>query len=337
MRTLLFSALLQIGLIGIVSLIGLSAAPAVNAQSNQLDESQKAVLVFDFRMDQLANSEVAKTMKMGEKMKQLAPPSEFAVGIEDVTRIYGAVSAPESVEAMQAFRGKGPLPVEFFVRFELVNAEALNKSLSKLAEKSDAVEIGGKQFYKPREEDKPDNLLAAQVDDKTIEFGTTVYLTRADRKVFTDGLTAAWKKSPEDAIRLALDLEGASELVDAAMEQGKASVPSNFTPFIDLLGAASDLRISIDYENANLLTIGMTGKSESEAEDLEGGLQTLVGFGQMFGTQPIQGIKQQSEELGTMVEGMLNALEPVREGTDVTLAIPHPEGFAEALKAVAPN
>ena len=120
------------------------------------------------------------------------------------------------------------------------------------------------------------------------------------------------------------------------MAQGKESAPPNFAPFIDLLGAASDLRISMDFEGANLLTIGTTGKTESDAEDLAGGLNTLVGFGQIFGAQGIQGLKQQSEELGTMAEDVLKSLEAVRDGNSVILAVPRPEGFAEALKEMQP-
>jgi hypothetical protein len=327
MRTILFSALM----IGLVSLI---AAPAVNAQSNQLEESQKAVLVFDFRFDKLKSSDAAKSLKIAEKIKSAKPSSDDMPNPDKIVRVFGAASAPEDISEIQGFKGEGPLPVEFFSRIEMEDAASLNEAMEKLMEKSEVVEMGGKTYYKPNEEDAPENIMATKVNDTTIEFGTTAYITRADRKVFTDGLTAAWQKSPDDAVRLAIDLEGASSLIEAAVAQGKESAPPNFAPFIDLLSAASDLRISMDFEGENLLTIGTTGKSESEAEDLEGGLNTLVGFGQMFGTQAVQGLKQQSEELGTMAEGILKSLEAVRDGDSVVLAIPRPEGFAEALKGL---
>lgn len=327
MRTILFSALMLIGLFG---------APTVSAQSNQLEESQKAVLVFDFRLEKLKSSEVAKSLNIAEKIEQARPPSGDMPSPDKIVRVFGAVSAPEDISEIQGFQGGGPLPVEFFSRIELEDAAALNEAMETIMEKSDAVEMGGKTYYKPNEEDAPDNIMATKVNDTTIEFGTTAYITRADRKVFTDGLTAAWKKSPDDAVRLAIDLEGAESLIEVAMAQGKAAAPPNFAPFIDLLGAASDLRISMDLEGENLLTIGTTGKSESEAEDLAGGLNTLVGFGQMFGTQAIQGLKQQSEEMGNMAEGMLKSLEAVQDGDSVILAIPRPEGFAEAVKSMQP-
>ena len=325
MRTILFSALMLIGLI---------AAPTVCAQSNQLEESQKAVLVFDFRFDKLKASEAAESLKIAEKLKSARPVSEDMPSPEKIVRVFGAVSAPGDLSDFQGIQGEGPLPFEFFSRIEMEDAESLNEALELLIEKSDAVEMGGKNYYKPSEENAPDNILATKVNDTTLEYGTTAYITRADRKVFTDGLTTAWQKSPDDAVRLAIDLEGASSLIEAAVEKGKEFAPPNYAPFIELLSAASDLRISMDFEGENLLTIGTTGKSESEAEDLQGGINTLVGFGQIFGAQAIQGLKAQSPELGTMAEDTLKSLDAVRDGNSVTLAIPRPEGFAEALKSM---
>lgn len=325
MRTILLSTLM----IGLASFV---ATPTVTAQSSQLEESQKAVLVFDFRFDKLKSSEAAKSLKIAEKIKEMRPPSDDTPDPDKIVRVFGAVSAPEDIRELQGIQGGGPLPVEFFARVELEDASSLNEAMEQIIEKSDPVEMGGKTYYKPNEEESPENIMATKVNDTTMEFGTTAYITRADRKVFSDGLTTAWQKSPDDAVRLAIDLEGASSLIEAAVAQGKAVAPPNYAPFIDLLGAASDLRISMDFEGENLLTIGTTGKSESEAEDLEGGLNTLVGFAQLFGTQGVQGLKQQSEELGTMAEGILKSLEAVRDGDSVTLAIPRPEGFAEALK-----
>ena len=323
MRTILLSALMLIGMI---------AAPTVSAQSSQLEESQKAVLVFDFRFDKLKSSEAAKSLKIAEKIQSARPPSEDIPHPEKIVRVFGAVSAPEDMSELEGLRGEGPLPFEFFSRIEMEDAAALNETLELLIEKSDAVEMGGKTYYKPNEEKAPDNIMATKVNDTTLEYGTTAYITRADRKVFTDGLTTAWQKSPDDAVRLAIDLEGASSLIEVAVAKGKELAPPNYAPFIELLIAASDLRISMDFEGENLLTIGTTGKSESEAEDLQGGINTLVGFGQLFGAQAIQGLKAQSEELGAMAEETLKSLDAVRDGDSVILAIPHPEGFAEALK-----
>ena len=154
MRTILFSALMLIGLI---------AAPTVSAQSNQLDESQKAVLVFDFRFDKLKSSEAAKALEISEKLKA-APTAADMPNPDKIVRIFGAVSAPEDMSELQGVQGGGPLPVEFFSRIEMADAAALDEAMEQIMEKSDPVEMGGKTYYKPNEEKAPDNMMATKVN-----------------------------------------------------------------------------------------------------------------------------------------------------------------------------
>ena len=324
-RTFLYSNLM---------LLALLAATPLFAQSSQLAESQKAVVSFDFRFDALKAAPAAQTLEISEKIKNIPKSSESAPDMDKVKRVYGALSAPEDMESAQTYRGDGPLPVEFFARIEMEDVESANVAFEKLQSESEVVEMAGKTFYKPTKEGSPENVMATKVDDTTIEFGTTAYITRADRKVFSEGLTKSFGRLPNEAMRIAIDMEGASGLIETVVATAKESAPPNFAPFIDLLDAASDLRISMDLEGSNLLTIGTTGKSESQAEDLEGGLNSLVGLGQAFGGGAVQGLKQQSEELGTMVETILENLQATREGDNVTLAVPRPEGFAEALKTM---
>jgi hypothetical protein len=94
------------------------------------------------------------------------------------------------------------------------------------------------------------------------------------------------------------------------------------------------MHITIDMDGDNLLTIGMTGKSESQAEDVEGGLGSLIGMGQMFGMSQVGSLKQINPDLGGMAEKMLEALNASREGKDVSVKLIHPEGLADAIKAM---
>lgn len=324
MRTLLMAVSLMIGLL---------ASPALG-QSAELAENQKAVISFDIQLQKLMNSEMAQTLGLSDKLSDAVVKNEDSLDPGSVIRIFGAVSAPESMEAMQSFKGEGTLPLDFFARVEMVDAAAATKAIEELKEKSVAVEMGGKTYYRPEKDDSPDNIMATLADETTLEFGTTAWLTRADRSVFSEGLTESWKKTPDEAVRIAMDMVGATELINAAIEQGKQAVPPNFAAFVELLGAAKDLRISIDLEGANLLTIGATGKSESDAEDLQGGLNTLVGFGQMAGTQYVGMLKQQSPDLGNIVEKLLADLGATLEGDNVTLAIPRPEGLGAAIQGM---
>ena len=307
--------------------------PNLHAQSDQLKENQMAVVSFDIRLDKLRDSEMAKTLGVEDRVKGMVPPGSD-IDPSEVKRVFGAMSAPESVAAAGAYQGDGPLPMEVFVRIEFVDSAAADKMFEQINADSKSEEIGGKTYMRPTDGGAPENLLAHRVNETTMEFGTEAYLLRADRKVFTDGLTAAFGKAPNEAIRIAMDLEGAGPLVEELQGMAAESGPPNFAAYYELIGAISDMHISIDADGPNLLTLGMTGKSESEAEDLEGGLGSLVGMGQMFGMGAIGSFKEQSPELGGMAEEILTKLKAEREGDQVVIKLIHPEGFAEAVQGM---
>lgn len=325
MRFTILSALLLMALL----------VPNLHAQSNQLEQSQMAVVSFDIRMDQIRQSAMANVLDLESKMKT-AVPNGNDFDPNNVNRIFGASSAPESMASAQAYQGEGPLPVEAFIRMELINSEAADMLMEKIESKGEAVEIGGQTYYKSTDEDAPENFLAHRVDETTVEVGTEAYLLRPDRKVFTDGLTEAWKKAPNEAIKIAFDLAGAEKLVGELQEMAAENGPPNFAAYYELIGAMSALHLTADMDGPNLLTIGVSGKSESEAEELEGGLGSLVGMGQMMGMGMVGNLKQQSPELGGMVEQMLKALKAERaDGSkDVSIKLIHPDGFAEAISGM---
>ena len=323
MRFTILPALLLVALV----------VPNLHAQSNQLEQSQMAVVSFDINMDKIRDSEMSKTLDLESKIQKAAPKSDN-LDPASIKRVFGAMSAPESMEVAKSYKGEGPLPFDFFARAELVDSAAADEAMKQFQEKGEAVEVGGKTFYKSTDEKAPPGMLAHRVDDSTIEIGTEAYLTRADRKVFTEGLTTAWKKAPDEAVKIAMDLEGAAGLVAELQEMAAANGPPNFAAYYELIGAISDMHITIDMDGDNLLTIGLTGKSESEAEELEGGIGSLIGMGQMVGMSSVGQLKQMSPDLGAMAEKMLEALKATREGSDVSVKLIHPEGFAAAIKAM---
>ena len=326
MRFIVLPALLLVALV----------VPNLHAQSSQLEKNQMAVVRFDIDVDKIRNSEMSKTFDLESKIQEATSRNSDNLDPAKVKRFYGGSSAPESIKEAQGFmKGEGSMPVEFFARVELVDPEATDEAMKKIQEKGEAVEIGGKTFYKSADEDAPTGLLAHRVDSTTIEMGTETYLTRSDRKVYSDGLDAAFKKAPDEAVRIAMDLEGAPELVAELQKMAEESGPPSFAALYELIGAISDMHITFDMAGANLLTIGVTGKSESQAEDLEGGLGSLIGMGQMAGMVQLGQIKQVSPDLADKAQKMLEALKATREGKDVSIKLIHPEGLADAIKGMA--
>ena len=327
MRFTVLTALMTVALV-------VPSVPNVHAQSNQLEESQMAVMSFDFHMDQIRKSEMAGVLDLESKMESLPNADKFDQ--TKVNRIFGASSAPASMEVAQSYQGEGPLPVEAFVRMEFVDSAAADEVMEKIETGGEAVEMGGKTYYKSTEDKAPENFMAHRVDETTVEMGTEAYLLRSDRKVFTEGLTAAFKNAPDEAIKIAFDLAGAPELVAELQAMAAENGPPNFAAYYDLIGSMSALHLTADMDGPNLLTLGFTGKSEEEAEEIAGGLGSLVGMGQMMGMGMVGNLKQQSPEVGGMVEKMVMGLKADRAdgSNDISVKLIHPEGLGTAIKGM---
>ena len=137
------------------------------------------------------------------------------------------------------------------------------------------------------------------------------------------------------------DVEAASDFINEAVEMGKARAEgtpqeAQVVGFLGLVDNMKNLRLGIDFSNANMLTIDATGVDEDEAKELEGGLDALLGLGKLMGGMQLQGLQQQDPQAGAVVSQILNALDATREGNEVSVAIPHPEGLEELAEKFAP-
>ena len=333
MQKALLSTIMLLGLIG----YGINTSPVV-AQDSPLAEDQKAVMVFDFRMEKMQSGDLGKALDIEGQMANLPTQSADSPAPDSIARIFGAVSAPESMDAIQNMQMADDLAMEFFTRIEFKEADDAKMHFDTLVEKSDEKTIGGKTYYSPKEDEEgPKNMLVNMVDEKTIEFGTEAYLTRSNRKVFTDGLNDAWSKVPDDAIRFAIDMNGAEGLVEDLMDMGRESVPPNFAAYVDLLGNAKDLRITFDLDGKNLMTLGATGVDEDSAVELQEGLDSLLGFAKMGAMQGVGQLKQQDPDAAEVASELVESLAATVEGDQVSIQIAKPEGFNEAVQRMVPG
>ncbi len=322
MRTALLS-------LAVVSLC-LVTAPAV-AQQTPLAAKEKSVVRFEINMDKIVNSELGKQLDLQDKMQTLPGVNPEEMDPSAISRVFGAMSLPDNIEA---FEGMGPgseLPMELFTRMEFSESQSMNNALSKMSEESEEVSIGGKTFIKPTDPDSPQGMLAHKIDDKTMEMGTEKYLTRADREVSTDGLNKAWAMAPEHAIRIVVDVDGMAalkeELIDfAAQTQPQAAA------YAELLNNISNLRITIDLDSDELLTLCATGKDEDMAEEFADGLDSILMLGK-FGMNPANA---PNEEAKPIMKAIGDAMQANLDGKEVSVKIPRPDGFNEFIQGMLP-
>jgi hypothetical protein len=314
-----------------------------NAMAQGSSEAKKSVVVLDVNMDRIKDSQLAKTLNLEAQLgKAASAASKDAANPSSLKRFVMMMSLPDTVAEAKTM-ADGEMPVDFYGRMQFKDAPSATKMLDKIKSEGVPVELNGKTFYRPKPDtDRPENMLASQVDATTIEVATESYATLPDRNVMSDGLQTAWQSAGDDAIRIAIDIEGASSLVTEAIEQGKASVKdtaqeAQVSAFLGLIDNMKNLRLAIDFSSDHLLKIDATGVDEKQAQELQGGLDALLGMGKMMGSMQLGGLAQQDPDAAAVASEILQSLQANREGTEVNVTIPHPAGLQALAEKFAPN
>ena len=328
---------MRVAILSLLLALGAIVAPSV-AQS--LPAEKKAVLVFDIRMDKLNASPLGKQMKFHELLSDAQKKAEEKSGKKGgadpskLVRLYGAISAPKSLAELQSMRPDKKTPFEFFMRAKYQDAESAKVALQdSLAKDNETIQRNGRTFYPATEGGTmPPGTMLQQVDDTTLEMATESYAFHVDRKVFSDNLQKAWDKSPEEAVRVAMDIKGAQSLVAGLIEESKKSAPeAAATKYLDLIDNISHMGISIDLTGANLLTIQSTAVDSAQGTELKGELDTLLSQAQAKGKQALPMIGQIMPSMKPVAESIIGSLVAKSEGNDVSIVIPKPEGFEAAV------
>jgi len=313
----------------------LSAVCTLPAQGQStLTEKQKAVIIFDVRMDMIMKSELAKELGFANNLQQMAAPGAGA-DPSKVDRVFGAMSAPESLEQLQAMQNGSEVKFEFFSRMKYKDAASAKADFeSNLNDDFEEIERAGKTYFKsPGTIAVPKGLVMHMVDETTIEMATEAYAFHSDRKVFTDNLMASWKQAPNDAIRIAADLAGAKEFVAELVKEAKDNAPDpTVGEYLGLIDNIKDLRLSLDFSNKNLLTLNANGVDQENTDELKGGLDSLFFLAKAAGKPSLKQMQERAPELAKVGNAVLDSLEAKTAGTNVSVSIPRPEGLVEAIK-----
>lgn len=301
----------------------------LSAQTAPLEEKQKAVVVFDIQMERIVDSELGKKLELSKKLAGVkAMSGGEGPDPSSITRVFGAMSAPENMAAAMTV-GQGPLPMEFFVQMKFSDSSSATDMLAQAKEDNGGtVEHDGSTFYKvPETPGSPVGVMMRQVDDNTVEIGTEAYLFQSDRKPFSANLKSAWSKAPKGAVRIVMDLAGAKTLVAEAIAMGEGSAPPPMGGFIGLLDNMKDLAITLDFAGGNLLALSATGVDGDEAEELKEGLDSLLGMGEMGIKATLPQIREQDPEGAAVMEQLAGAMKAELNDNVVSVAIPTPNGF----------
>jgi len=303
---------------------------------------ERSTVMFDIKFDKIKDSKSAALLGVEEQLGKVAADDDSKPDPAKMLRMVGAMTVPKSVAEAQTV-AQGEMPIEMYSRMQFVDSESADKMLAKAeAEASEKIDRDGKTFYRSKDDGKtPQNILMHRVDQTTVEIATEGYAFLPNRDVMSQGLQDAWPKMGDAAIRVAIDVEGAGDLIAEAVEMGKAQAKGTdqeamVVGYLGLIDNMKNLRLAIDFSDENLLTIQATGVDEKQAKELQSGLDAILGMGKMLGGLQLAGLQQQDPEAGAVASQVLNALTANREGNEVSIAIPHPEGLEALAEKYAP-
>ena len=317
----------------------LISGPATSpAQTGSADG--EAVIMFDFNLDRMRQNELVKNGGVADMLQNsdVILPGPLAADPENVIRIYGGMTAPANIQDAQSAmtpNGTANLPVNFFFRVVFSDKEAATAMLDSLKESGTTVVVDGKTYVTPPAQE-PQNLRAHLVDDKTFEVGTTDYVTRPDRNVFTKALLTNWKElSDTDAIRISIDVAGMQGLFDEGLEMARDQAPPEMFGVIEMGTNLAGLSLGFDMDSENLLTVIANGKDADATESLKDGLNGLMAIAKM--QAPGMMVMLQDDQQKKAAEQMVEALKAKSKGNSVMIKIPKPDGFEEIIGGLLPG
>ena len=335
-------------------LLLVSMAPVAIAQTD-LPDDKKAIFCFDVQVDKILNSKLAETLGP-EMIDQMSQGMESPVPIQKYVRIFGMMGAPNSIQDM-IFDGpnekkevmedgfpvekdmeefempKQPdLPLNMFFEFQMVDAESARELLDMMQlDKNSAREIDGVEYLSPPPF-APQNIIAGITNETRVVMGTKDYVLASNRMdLFSDELFKAFERHQADLpIRASLEMISKADLIAEAVEMGGQGAPPFMAPMLGLVDNFESLNLAVDLSGPELLALRGIGKSDTDAEELRGGLNGLLGMAKLAGGG-IDAQLQGTPAAAAMVKGMMNDLNTSGEGREVNIIIGRPENMEVAV------
>lgn len=291
-----------------------------------------AEIAFEIKMDALRDTPM---YKMAQTTLESQPGMVPGNGdVEKIKRVWGAVQLPEKVAEIEGAESGDQIPMDLFIRIELEDKKAADEMAAEMIKDSNEVKEDGETFYTPK--NGPQNLRARRANDTTLEVATQNFFSKGlGENLYSPGLKKAWDMFSNEPIRIAIDLENARGLVDEGLDMAKDQMPPMMHGMLDMVDKMDNIRIAMDFQDGrDLMALGMTSSDEDTAEELRKGLDGLMGMAKMMGGAQVEQLQQIDEGMANTVSALLKSLQANREGDDVQINIPKPEGFDETLKSM---
>ena len=313
--------------------VAMLTAP-VFAQSDT--RGAKADVVFELTPSKIIDSPLGKKMGFADTLAT-RPPG--APDFNSIKRVFAGVIAPESAEKLEGIQQGDNNDLQFFMRIEYSTAEAATEMLTQAnAENGGEVERNGKTYYSPPEDAKmPKGTVMYLADDKTVAMASGGFIDKTGDAPITADLATAWKTMPDTALKLSIDGVNARALVKSMVKDAKQKTGEPIAgAILDLFPTMDNINLSLDFASADLLKLNATSSDEDKAGDINAGFKSLVTMAKPVAKQGLTMIEGQAPNAAATFGKLVNGMDVKQSGKSVTLNIPRPEGFEDAVEEFVP-
>lgn len=277
-----------------------------------------ASLAFDVNGQAIMQSKLVKMLPI--PTRGLGRQAQFL----EAKRFFGAVSLPESLEALNQMKPNSPVPVEFLAVAEFDTKEAREKAIpSSAVGNSKKVTINGKEYYAEPNVENMHLLL----EEKKFEIGTKSYLSVPRSSLLTSTLKSSMGELGKAPAKIVIDLTQDREVILSALDQiKKQGVPPTVGPFLDLPKKMDQLLLAIDPDADEIIKLVSRSSKPEDAAFVAKTLNALVGLGKMgYQSAPKE---MPGVEIG---QALLNAISVKTDGNVATLILKKPANLEEMM------
>jgi len=306
--------------------VAMLSAP-VFAQSDT--RSAKADVVAELTPSKIIDSPLGKKMGFAGMLAAMPPGGP---DFSKINRLFVGMIAPESAEKLEGFQ-KG------VVRIEFSTAEAATEMITEANKVNGGeTERNGKTYYTPPEDaNMPEGTVMYLADDKTVAMASGGFIDKTGGAPVTDALATAWKTMPNSAVKISIDGINARDLVKSMVKDAKQKTDEPIAgAILDLFPTMDNINLSVDLASADLVKLNMTSSDEDKATDINDGFKSLVTMAKPAATQGLTLIEDQAPNAAATFGKLVNGMDVKQSGKSVTLNIPRPEGFEDAVQEFVP-
>ena len=297
--------------------------PGQISHDDNVPADMKAVIAINIDMRALAKNKLLAAI-----FELSLAEGDYLFGPADITKISALIGAPKGMDEASLEQTNAYVYIAF-------QDESITSRVKKqmMEEGGKTVTVGGKTFIEPAPSNAPPGMLF-DIQAKYMVMGTRSYLSSPSNQFASKGLAAAYANLPKAPVRVAIDFDGAREILDQVSALAKASADAFTKPYVSLIDEVSSIAITSDIDKDSLLKIALNAHDEKEGDKIKLKLEALIGLGKGFTENLPPGALGALESTEKVISDAIQNVEAVQTGKTVVVELTKPAGFEEMVSQV---